>query len=256
MPQLLNVYSLPSLTSPEEITGGVAVVIDVLRASTTIIHALEAGAAQIQPCLQVEDARAEASRLPEGQFLLGGERKGLRIEGFDLGNSPDEYTPEVVSGKTIVFTTTNGTQAMGQCRLATKAYIAAFVNVSAICQKLTGEEQIHIVCAGTKGQIGNDDILLAGMIVERLEKQGGMMYTLNAQAITARETWLATFALPYALGAEPLEPELLAKQLRKTPGGRNLVAVGLEKDILTASQIDRFSLVPQMDPSTMRIRYE
>lgn len=254
MAQVLNVYSLPTLTSPEEMAGGVAVVIDVLRASTTIIHALDAGAAQIQPCLQVEDARAEASRLSEGQFLLGGERKGLLIEGFDLGNSPEEYTPDVVSGKTIVFTTTNGTQAMGQCRLAAKAYVAAFVNASAVCQKLTGQEQIHIVCAGTKGQIGNDDILLAGMIVERLEKQSGMMYTLNAQAITAKETWLATFALPYALGAEPLDPEVLAKQLRKTPGGRNLVAVGLEKDILTASQIDRFSLVPQMDPSTMRIR--
>ena len=107
---------------------------------------------------------------------------------------------------------------------------------------------------GREGQFSRDDVLLAGMLVERMERRGGMMYVLNAQAVTARELWLHSFALPRALGAEPLPPEALAEQLRDSPGGRNLVAVGLEADILTAAQVDRFRGVPELDPRDGRIR--
>src|SRR5262245_57387196 len=108
----LNVHLLPELTTPEALTGGVVVVIDVLRATTTITTALAAGARRVIPCLDVADARAAAANSPEGECVLGGERQGLRIEGFDLGNSPNEYTPASVGGKTLVFSTTNGTKAM------------------------------------------------------------------------------------------------------------------------------------------------
>ena len=92
------------------------------------------------------------------------------------------------------------------------------------------------------------------MLVERIQRQGGLLYEQNAQAITARETWLHTFALPRALGAEPLEAERLAKELRKSLGGKRLVALGMEDDILAAARIDRFSRAPEMDTQTMRIR--
>src|SRR5687768_3032349 len=123
MPRTLDVHFLPELTSPEELAGGVVVVIDVLRASTTITYALAAGARELIPCLEIDDARAAATKLPPAQVVLGGERQGLPIAGFDLGNSPRDYTPERVGGKTVVFTTTNGTKAMLQCRQAARVLI-------------------------------------------------------------------------------------------------------------------------------------
>lgn len=243
MSHQLNVHALPSLVQPEELAGGVAVVIDVLRASTTMVHALQAGAAEIIPCEEVEEARRLAASLPAAQVLLGGEREGLPIEGFDLGNSPEEYESFRVAGRTIVFTTTNGTRALARCRQADQLLVGAFVNVSAVLERLLPHPVVHLVCAGTRGEFSRDDILLAGLLVERLQR-GGVRYELNAQAITARENWLSSFALPVALGGEPLDPELLAAQLRETPGGRNLVALGLDQDIRAAAQIDRFAVVP------------
>jgi len=254
MVQVLNVYALPKLAASQEIIGGTAVAIDVLRASTTIVHALEAGAKSVIPCLEVEDAKTTAAKLPQGTAILGGERKGLPIEGFDLGNSPTDYTPERVQGKIVVFTTTNGTRALLQCRFASRVYVGAFVNAAALCDRLQGKEQIHLVCAGTRGQISQDDILLAGLLVQRLQQRGRMVYKLNAQALTAQESWLAASAIPCGMGAEPLAPELLAQRLRQTPGGRNLVSIGQEDDILTASRLDRFSSVPLLDPQSLRIR--
>ncbi len=256
MTRELYVHALPTLVEPEEMAGKTVVVIDVLRASTTIVHALEAGAREVIPCLEVEDAREMAARMPQNDVLLGGERKGLPIEGFDLGNSPLEYTADRVNGRSVVFTTTNGTRAMERCRLASRVLIGAFVNAGAVCRELAGSEQIHLLCAGTRGQIGYDDVLLAGLLVERLRRRGDTTYDLNAQAVTARETWLAAFALPLALGAEPLEPQRLARHLCKTAGGRNLVAIGREDDILTAAELDRFSIVPKLDPHSLRIRPE
>jgi len=253
MKPTLNVYALPKLVEPEELAGAAAVVIDVLRASTTIIYALEAGAKEVVPCLQVSDALAAAEQMPAGQFVLGGERGGLPIDGFHLGNSPEDYSPEQVRGKTVLFTTTNGTRAMLYARAAAEVLIAGFVNASAVVRALSHCEQIHILCAGTGGQISQDDVLLAGMLVERLQRQGGLTYQQNAQAITARELWLRSFALPKALGAEPLGPEALAEQLRQSLGVRNLLALGLADDILAAAQIDRFTGVPRFDPRTGRI---
>jgi 2-phosphosulfolactate phosphatase len=251
---ILHVYALPKLVDPEEMAGGDAVVLDVLRASTTIVHALAAGAGEVVACLDVERAEAIAAEHPPGEVVLGGERGGLPLEGFDLGNSPDEYVTETVAGRTVVFTTTNGTRAMAQCRSAERAWIAAFVNVSAVVRKLAGAERIHLLCAGTDGQMSDDDILLAGLLVHRLQQRGEMMYKLNAQALTAWETWKHAFPLPQSLGAEELPPERLAARLRDSLGGANLVAIGLEEDILAAAQIDRFDVVPALDPKTMRIR--
>ena len=88
--------------------------IDVLRSTTTIVHALAAGAREVIPCAQVEEARQIARQFPADQVVLGGERGGLAVKGFDLGNSPEDYTADRVRGKTLVITTTNGTRAMAQ----------------------------------------------------------------------------------------------------------------------------------------------
>ncbi len=111
MPKL-RVYMLPDLLAGQSLAGCRAVVVDVLRATTTVVQALSAGARAVVPCLTIDDARARAAEFPPGEALLGGERGGLPIEGFDLGNSPAEYTSQVVAGKTVVLTTTNGTKAL------------------------------------------------------------------------------------------------------------------------------------------------
>jgi 2-phosphosulfolactate phosphatase len=159
-----------------------------------------------------------------------------------------------VGGKKVIFTTTNGTRAMIHAQRADEIFLAAFLNVSAVARRLFDREHVNILCAGTDGKIGQDDVLLAGMLVERLQREGGMVYLQNGQAITARETWLHAFALPIALGAEPLDPDRLAEKLQKSLGGQNLMELGLEEDILAAARIDQFDIVPKLDPTTMRIR--
>src|ERR1700730_8781422 len=108
----VRVHLLPQLARPGELRGGVAVVIDVLRATTTIVHALAAGCLAVRPCAEVEEARALAGSMRAGRVLLGGERGGLPLPGFDLGNSPRDYTGKVCRGNTLVLTTTNGTRAL------------------------------------------------------------------------------------------------------------------------------------------------
>ena len=250
----LNVYTLPGQASPAELAGGTVVVIDVLRATTTIIHALEAGATEVVPCLEVADAQALAANAPRGQYVLGGERGGLPIPGFDLGNSPTDYTPESVKGKTVIFTTTNGTRAMMHCRQADRVLIGAFVNASAVVDRLAGQPEVHLVCAGSAGKVTLDDVLFAGFVVERLVAGRDSRYRLNAQAAAATKQWRLAFPAPLAEGAEAAQPELLAVELRKGLAGQRLVAIGMADDILTAAQIDRFRSAPEMDPRTLRIR--
>jgi 2-phosphosulfolactate phosphatase len=254
MPKRLSVYALPAVVRPEELAGGAVVVIDVLRASTTIIHALETGAREVVPFLDVEEAREFARATPGHDVILGGERRGLPIPGFHLGNSPEDYTRDRVAGKAIAFTTTNGTRAILHARQADRVLIGAFVNAGAVVAELLGEESIHLLCAGTGGQVSEDDVLLAGMLVDRMQRQLGDSVELNAQAVTAREVWSQAFAVPQALGAEPIPPERLAARLRRSLGGKDLVAVGLEDDILAASHIDKFPNVPAVDRASMRIR--
>lgn len=250
----VNVYRLPKLVDPEALSDGTVVVIDVLRASTTIIYALQAGAKAVVPCGEIDEAHAIAARFLPNEKILGGERGGLPIDGFDLGNSPEEFTPDVVRGKTVVFTTTNGTRALLQAKKAKQIYLGAFVNASAVVQKLLHQESIHLLCAGTDGQPSDDDILFSGMLVEKLQRQGGMQCELNQQAIAAQELWLHTLEITQVSAAEPPKPETLAKILRKTLGGKNLVSLGLERDILAAAQIDRFQIIPQFNPKTSRIQ--
>ena len=136
MPRPIRVHLLPGLFEPRELRGGVAVVIDVLRATSTIVHALAAGAQAIVPCCEVEEARRIAATFPPGKALLGGERRGVMIPGFDLGNSPGDYTAEVVGGRKVVFTTTNGTGALLCAREARRVLTGALSNLGAVVELL------------------------------------------------------------------------------------------------------------------------
>jgi 2-phosphosulfolactate phosphatase len=251
----INVYAIPSLANPDEFSTGTVVVIDILRATTTIVHAIAAGATAVVPCGTVEEARRLAEMLQEGDdkttVLLAGERQCLPIEGFDLGNSPSEFRPEVVFRAIVILTTTNGSQAFQYCRKAQRVLVGSFVNATAVLKALFEEtEAIHLLCAGADGEFTRDDTLFAGMIVDHLERKSGLRYELNSQAITARENWRNAFAAPYASGAEPIPPAMLAAQLRNSVAGEKLIAVGMENDILDAARIDAFSCLPTFDPTS------
>lgn len=244
----IAVHFLPSLVSSAALSDGAVVVIDALRATTTIVHALAAGALQVRPCLEVDEARQLAAKLAPSQVVLGGERQGIRIDGFDLGNSPTEYSANVVAGRTVIFTTTNGTRAMLHAAAAKTILIGAFVNRRAIVDALADEPTIHLLCAGTRGEITREDVLAAGAIVDGLAPSGAGLQ-LNDQAVIARDAWRAAVPLVAYDNAVRLTTELVAA-LRDSEGGRNLIAEGFEPDIATASQMDRFRLVPIFDPRT------
>ena len=251
---LLNVYALPKLADPQELAGGTVVVIDVLRASTVTVFALEAGAREVIPCLEVEEARPVPGGCRRASACWAASGGGCRSRGSTWATRRRNIRPERVAGRTVVLSTTNGVRAMLHARRAENVLIGAFVNATAVLRRLLGQERVHLLCAGTDGEISEDDILLAGMLVERLQRLGGMTYVPNAQAMAAGEFWLHSFALPQALGAEPLPPEVLAEQLANSPGGRNLIDIGMGDDLLVAAEIDRFQCVPRLDRRDGHIR--
>ena len=167
---MVFVHLLPGLIPPGALEGGMAVMIDVLRASTMMVHGLVAGCREIIPCAEVDEARRLAAAFPAGQALLAGERHGVPIEGFDLGNSPGECTRAVCEGRTMVITTTNGTRALLACVDAEPVVLGSFVNFAATSQRLLHEARpIHLVCAGTEGQISYEDTLLAGAFAKHFK---------------------------------------------------------------------------------------
>jgi 2-phosphosulfolactate phosphatase len=148
------------------------VVFDVLRATSTMVTALWNGAKAILPAAEIADALAARERLG-GDVLLAGERAGVRIgpalsggTGFDLGNSPREFTGTVVRGKTIVMTTTNGTRALRACIDAQQTLAASFLNLSATASHIraAGNPPLLLVCSGTVEEAAYEDVLGAGAL--------------------------------------------------------------------------------------------
>ena len=157
-------------------SGQTAVVIDVLRATSVITTALENGAREVIPVKTVEEAQNLYAQCDTAKTLRGGERNALKIEGFDLSNSPLEYKKKVVEGKTLILTTTNGTNAINNIIGADEVVLACFRNGAAVVEHIVGlshrgSSDIAIVCAGTESHFSLDDGLCAGMIIELLKQQ-------------------------------------------------------------------------------------
>jgi 2-phosphosulfolactate phosphatase len=235
----VHVHLLPQLLPPDRLHGGVAVVIDVLRATTTIIHALAAGCTAVRPCAEIEEAHALAGQMRAGRVLLAGERGGLPLAGFDLGNSPREYTSKLCQGNTLVLTTTNGTHAILRTAEADRALLAGFVNYSAVCEQLRQETRpIHILCAGQEGEIALEDTLLAGALVDYLCE--ALPVKLND---SARLAWD---------GFEH-HGRVLLGALEISAAGAKLRALGYDDDIRAAAQVDLFNLVPELRRDPLRV---
>jgi 2-phosphosulfolactate phosphatase len=232
------------------VAGGIAVVIDVLRASTTIATALAHGAAGVRPVLTIDEARAlAAGGGPGSDVLTGGERGGLTIDGFDLGNSPLEYSPARVAGRRIVITTTNGTAALDACSAAAEVLIGAIVNRAAVAARArelantNGVADIHLVCAGTDGQVTEEDLLAAGAILDAASRlPGAHSDTLDASASAAREMFRGVLS---ASGHEAASAIVAAFSTSR--GGRNLIELGMQADLPAAAAIDSLTVVPRLD---------
>jgi len=202
------------------------IVIDVIRATSTICQALASGYQRVFCAAEVEEARALRDALGEG--VLGGERKAVRIPGFDLGNSPREYLePE---GTTLVLSTTNGTRAVvAAAQRCERVLIASLLNLSAVVEatRAAGEDAL-VVCAGVQGTLALDDAFVAGRIVEEL----GWERTDAAEAATRLvSTWS---------GAD--------EALRASKSGRNLMenAPELEEDITFCARESVLDIVPRL----------
>lgn len=157
----------------ESLKGKIAVVIDMLRATSVITTALSNGAKRVIPVVSVEDAfnKAEELKALGEEVLLGGERKALKIDGFDFSNSPLEYKRDIVEGKNVIMSTTNGTRALNLCSKADKVVVASVLNGQAVAKYLENEEkEVVFVNSGTNGEFSSDDFVCAGYIISELAK--------------------------------------------------------------------------------------
>jgi len=227
------VFGLQQLT-PQDTQGRVVAVIDVLRASTTIAVALTNGARAIIPTESPDDAVTRSKHLERGVYRLAGERRMLKMEGFDLGNSPLEHTREAVEGKTVILTTTNGTRALLAVQGARDVVVASYVNLTAVSamlrSALRGGADISLVCAGQDRQFALEDAACAGRYVHLVSRR------------------LATLELnDAALAATLIDRKYgdnLMRLFNTAAHGRALAAAGFADDLTTCAAVNSFPVVP------------
>jgi 2-phosphosulfolactate phosphatase len=222
--------------TPAELRGAAGrraiVVIDVLRATSTIIHALVNGAKSVLPVASIEDAARKAEQIGRDAVLLCGERDSLPVRGFQLGNAPEEFTAERVAGKTLVMSTTNGTTAVLAAAGADHVCIAALLNIGAVARQLVARgEDALLLCAGREGAFALEDAACAGRIIRRVHAEVGSVAGNDA-------AWAAL-----RLGARPATERALAR----TAAGRRLREIGRGADIVFCAHEDRYDVVPILD---------
>ena len=230
----LDVYFTPAeLPPPATLTDRAVVVIDVLRATSTMVEALANGARNIFAVATTDEAVKIAQNIGRDQTLLAGERKCVRIEGFDLGNSPLEMTREAVSGRQLVMTTTNGTAALAAVASARNVLVASLLNVDAVARELAEADQsIALVCAGREGRFALEDAICAGLLALRLYRRLGQRKNWSDAALAA-----AQLARRYLSSIE--------RTLRRAAAGRALIELGFSADVEYCAHLDAHDIVPK-----------
>ncbi len=207
------------------------VVFDILRATSSMITALAHHARRIHPVCTIEEARQLRVEMPHA--LLGGERHGELIHGFDVGNSPFEYRD--MAGQTIITTTTNGTVALRACENAASVLVGALLNLSALAEEIRWHEpeELLLVCAGTFEEFALEDAYAAGLLIEALPH--------HALSDSAHAALAITKLFPTALAA-----------LREARNGKTLAANGRGKEVDWCAQVSQFNVVGIMEQSVIR----
>jgi 2-phosphosulfolactate phosphatase len=212
----------------DELKGKMVIIIDVLRATSVITTALSNGAKEIIPIIEVEEALALCKTSENS--LLGGERKALKIEGFDLSNSPLDYNCSIVKGKTIILSTTNGTKAIHHSLCADEIIIGCMLNSKAAAKHVcNGQLDVVIICAGTYGKFSLDDYICAGKII--------------FECIKLKAIELEDFAAA-AYMAYKDNKDMLLGYLKMASHYQYLLSLGLEEDIKYCFIEDLFDVVP------------
>ena len=233
MPEMnLDVLLTPGDVSPGEIAERTVVVLDVLRASTSIVEALASGARTLYPVATIEEAIRLANTLGREEVLLAGERKALPIEGFDLGNSPTEFTRKRVGGKTIVMSTTNGTLALTAAGGGSRVVVGAWTNFRVVVEDLVRSGAAPVfLCAGRDRAFGLEDAVCAGqMAAAVMAALPDVQWELNDGAVAA-----------LALAREFPDP---AKLFPTTAAGRAIVEAGLGADLAFCARRDTRKVLP------------
>jgi 2-phosphosulfolactate phosphatase len=238
----IDLLFTPGQTEEMALRDRTVVVIDVLRASTTVAAALRNGAREIIPVTSVESAVKISGNLFGEVILLGGERNGKMIEGFHLGNSPLEYSAERVRGKSIIFSSTNGSRAMVKARYAREVFICGFVNITAVSRCLQElHRDVTVVCAGQDGMFAMEDAVCGGMLISAVTQhtEPPPVHSDAAQA---------ALMLFKAAGRN------IPRMLRTTDHGRALIGLGFADDLTLCGTVDAIPVVPQLTGSIVRIR--
>lgn len=227
----LNVCLTPALLPLYQVENYIVVVIDIFRATSSVCYGIENGAEAIIPVSEVEECLSYRDK--EGcNHLLAAERDGSVVDGFDFGNSPFSYTKEKVAGRTIVLTTTNGTQALHLSRAAKRIVIGSFLNLTSLCNWLKSQhEDVLLVCSGWKNNFNLEDTLFAGAVAEQLVADG---YRPDDPAIAASDL--------YILGKADLNA-----YLAKTSHSERLKKLGIEEDIKFCLQVDLTTAIPVLE---------
>ena len=235
----VDVTVIPQELEQRDLGDACVVVLDILRASSTIVTAMANGCEEVIPTATVEEAVEIAHGYGKGEFILGGERRGNKIEGFDLGNSPLEYTRENVAGKKIIFTTTNGTRLLKIAKNAQCVLVGSFLNLSSVCEYLLSlNKDVILACAGDERKLALDDLACSGMMVDYLAARKEV--ELTDGAIVARTIYSAY-------------RDHIEKALSSAEHGRFLIDAGYHKDVKFASSLDLYEVVPIFSQGHIRL---
>lgn len=228
--------------SPPRIYGKTVIVLDIFRCTSTIVTALANGCKEVIPARSAAEALEIAAKMDANTYVLAGEVKGAKIENFDFGNSPLEFSQNVIRNKTVILSTTNGTEAIKASKPAKNIIISSFLNIAAACSRaVTYHRDIVIVCSGTNGNIALEDLMAAGCHVSRL-KQFYQEIRLSEQA--------RTFYYLYKYFKENLH-----QVLQTSRSGLNLQNLGYEKDIPFCLQKNIYKLAPVYKNNSVQLQY-
>ncbi|MSR05551.1 MAG: 2-phosphosulfolactate phosphatase [Gemmatimonadetes bacterium] len=237
----LSVHFTPTGVTPAVLAGKPVVVLDILRATTTIVAALANGAKAVFPAPTADEALKIAQNMGKGDRLLAGERRCLPIPGFDLGNSPLEMTAEAVGGKTIILATTNGTPALVASESGQPVIVAAVTNFSAVVEAarhaFAEAGELHIVCSGRERQFAIEDAYVAG----RYARAALSGKSRSKKALEMNDAALAAIELVRRYGDNWSVP------ISAGAAAHDLLRLRFKADVLAASTPDQYDIVPVYD---------
>lgn len=233
MPRKIEVCVTPALLGLYDIEYTIVVVIDILRATSSIVYGIDNGATAIIPVANVEDCLDYTDK----GYLLAAERNGSVVEGYDFGNSPFSYTKERVGGKTVVLTTTNGTKALHMARAKAKqVVVGSFLNLQALCDYLkTRNEDVLLLCAGWKDQFNLEDTLFAGAVVQELRPH---FDEFDDSGVAAEDLY-------------QLAKADLRAYINKSSHSHRLAALNIEADVQFCLQLNLCQAIPVLESDNL-----